>query len=227
MNEKKPPLICYNFASRSRPDKFFLALDNIREKSASNNYFVICSLDSDDPSMNNQAVKDRLRTYNRVHAYYGISYSKVDAINREVEHFGSFDILVNTSDDMRFIKECYDLIIADHMQANFPDGDGMLHFPDGNHAGNVLVTMSIMGKKYFDRDKYIYHPDYASLWCDNEATDVARLRGRYKFIDEQIFEHLHPAYNKAPTDAQYIHTESFFYQDKAVYESRKATNFGL
>ena len=202
MLEKNPPLICYNFASRSRPEKFFAVLDNIRDMSGSNNYFVVCSLDDDDPTMNTEAVRDRIKTYNKVYPYWGHSHCKVHAINREAKNFGQFDILINQSDDMVWTKQWHDLIIADHMAANFPDGDGALHYPDGNAGGRILMTMSIMGKKYFDRTGYIYHPEYSSLWCDNEATDVARMLGRLVFIDEQIFDHQHPAYNKAPNDAQ-------------------------
>lgn len=219
------PIILYNFASRSRPEKFFAALQNITEMSGSMNYRIVCSLDEDDPTMNNDAVRERLKKYPRATAYYGISRSKVHAINRETKNFGEFDILVNMSDDMKFIRPMFDLAIIDHMRVNFPDGDGVLHFPDGNAGGRLLMTMSIMDKKYFDRDGYIYHHDYKSLWCDNEATEVARRRGRIVFIDEQIFDHLHPAYNKAPTDQQYITTESFFYEDKGIFEGREARNF--
>ena len=59
------------------------------------------------------------------------------------------------------------------MSFNYPDTDGVLWFNDG-FQGNRLNTLCILGKKYYERFNYIYHPDYISLYCDEEQTNVAR-----------------------------------------------------
>jgi hypothetical protein len=87
--------------------------------------------------------------------------------------------------------------------------------------------MSILGRQYFERFGYIYHPDYISLYCDNEQMDVAKLLGCYKYINKNIFHHLHPAYGKAEYDMQYNHTESFSNADHITYFRRRANNFDL
>ena len=87
--------------------------------------------------------------------------------------------------------------------------------------------MSIMGYDYYMRDKYIYHPSYQSVYCDNEAQDVAKLRGCYKYVNEDILVHEHPAWGKAPMDYQYAKTEhpTTYMQDEANYKKRKNANF--
>jgi len=125
------------------------------------------------------------------------------------------------SDDMVFTAVGFDNII----RLAFDNLGQCLHFPDGNTT--EIITLSILGKDFYNRFGYIYNPEYCSLWCDNEQTDVAKIVGGYKFIDKQIFEHRHPSIGKAQMDAQYYHTESFYQQDRAIYEIRKSANFGL
>jgi len=154
---------------------------------------------------------------------------KVPAGEQQVQ---DWDILINFSDDMLFIKKGFDQIIIDAMKEHFPDTDGVLHFHDGHKYGAQLMTMSIMGKKYYDRFHYIYHPDYISLWSDNEAMDVAKLLGKYKYMGDQniIFNHNHPMHQgmgASNYDAQLKHTESFFNIDKATYNKRKENKFDL
>jgi hypothetical protein len=79
-----------------------------------------------------------------------------------------------------------------------------------------------MGRKYYKRDGYVYHPAYKSLFCDNEATQVARERGRLKEVEIPIFYHAHPAAGYPTNDAQYKHTDSFYQEDKATFIKRKA-----
>jgi hypothetical protein len=214
--------ILYNFASRNRPDRFFAALDNIKEFSISGDYIILAKIDDDDP-----CDYSRISEYDNVIREGGFSESKIHAINRGIFP-GGWDILVNMSDDMRFITMGYDEIIRQHCGP-----DDFLHFPDldadaqsnSPNKDDSISTMSIMGRDYYNRFGYVYHPEYSSLWCDNEATAVAKLLGRYKHVPVRIFEHLHCAWGKAPRDAQYIKTESFFYKDKNVFNKRKAKGF--
>jgi hypothetical protein len=184
-------------------------------------------LDEDDPSMNTDNVYISLKYLPEVKAIYGLSGTKVKAINRDMELARHWDILINFSDDMAFTWPGFDVRIIEDFKKHFPDGDGFVHYPDGSECGKILATMSIMDRRYYYRTRYIYHPDYTSLWCDNEATEVARKLNRYAYIDFSLFEHRHPAHGKAPADAQYRHTESFFHIDNAVYVRRETINFEI
>lgn len=214
--------ILFNLASRSRPQKLKETIENIINHCEGFSYWILVSIDVDDPTLP-EMQKHGFFHPSFVRVSLGKSKNKVDAINRFSEYSGEWDIVVNTSDDMRFTVLGFDNIIRANMPA---DLDAFLHFPDG-FAAERLPTMSIMGKAYFDRFGYIYHPDYISLWCDNEAMEVAQKLGKYKFVNERIFEHFHPANGNAKTDAQYRKTESFYRIDEKTFKKRKAMNFYL
>ena len=218
--------ILYKYTSRSRPANFFRGLDSIKNRSVSDNYQVLCSFDLDDLTMNNEEVIERLKGYKNVSYIFGHSKNKIDAINRDMDKVEGWDILVNMSDDMVFIADGFD----DEIRNAFDSDDLMVNFNDGNQKDNVC-TMSIISKKYYDRFNYIYHPEYVSLWCDCEATDVARILGKYKYMgdDNIIFRHLHPSFGLCRYDEQYMKTESHELRskDQITYDQRRAKNFEL
>jgi hypothetical protein len=183
-------------------------------------YKVVVSIDSNDSvTLESKELGMIEDDWDNVTIVEGTSKNKIDAINRDVPQIG-WDILVNLSDDQIFTKRGFDEVIAQCGKDEF------LHLPDG-HVNELLPTMSVMGYDYYKRFNYIYHPDYVSLFCDNEAMDVAKQLNCYKYIDEHVFEHLHPAWGKAPIDAQLEHTQSFYRRDERVYKKRKSLNFPI
>lgn len=215
--------IAYNLASRSRPEKFFACLDNIRAMSANKNYCVFAKLDKDDPAMDNDGVMTKLLlNYPEVIRLWGTSHSKVHAINRDLDNLPSFDILINMSDDMEFTVKGFDDIIRKHMPA---DLNGFLHFPDSYKKASACV-LSIIGRTYFERTGYIYHPDYISLWADVEETEKAKLLGKCHYIPESIFEHNHYSNGKASKDQLYLRNNTWK-RDLKTYQRRRANNFDL
>ena len=230
MNQYK---ILFKYASRSRNQKFFEGLENILTNLGDlNNFCILCSLDADDTEMNNPETIKRLAEYvkkysNKIIIKFGVSKSKIDAINRDVNNFKErfdFDILVNFSDDMKFLSHSFDNVIRNKFHYHFPDLDGNLHFNDG-FVGDAISTLSIIGRKYYDRYNYIYHPSYYSLWCDNEYTIVAKRLNKILYFDEKIFVHNHPANIGGMIDAQLMKTESYSELDRQNYEKRLANNF--
>ena len=224
--------ICYIFPSRSRPDKFFSVLDNIKNLSAKKGYSIIISLDIDDESMNNFEVMGKINGYENIGAtVYKTSIGKVNAINRDIDLIPEdTDIVILMSDDMVFTQWGFDDIIRTDMQKYFPDSDGVLHYPDGTPVQDKIITMSIMGYKYFKRFNYIYHPEYTSLWCDLEFTEVAKKLGKYKYLpNTHILKHNHSVWSggKEKYDALMTRNESFYHKDKEVYFKRLANNFDL
>ena len=214
--------ILFKYATRSRPENFIRGLESIANNYENDNASILISIDEDDESMQEYAGLKLSMNNCSLKFISGKSKNKVDAINRDMGFAEPWDILIAVSDDMVFKKKGFDNDIRESFGSNL---DQCLHFPDGNR--NDLITMSIMGRDYYNRFGYIYHPDYVSLYCDNEQTDVAKKLGCYKYVDKQIFEHLHPAYGKAVFDAQYQHTESFNEVDRITYLRRKGMNFGL
>ena len=212
-------MILIKFATRSRPLKAIECLSNIREKTRTP-YHVLFTLDFDDDSMTR--VIPQL-TGEDTTVVIGKSKNKIHAINRDIHLINDWDVLVNTSDDMYFIKDGWDEVVLRDIETSRKH---VFLYPDGNRAD--LVTMAIFTRGWFESNgKVIYHPEYHSVYCDNDMTDKAAFMGQLFISEEQLFEHRHPAYGKAEMDAQYAQTESrwVYEHDRNVYERRKANNF--
>lgn len=216
--------ILFKYTTRSRRSNFLRGYDSILNKIANReDYHILISVDKDDQSMSPLPVLDGNYTF-----VVGNSKNKIDAINRDLNDFDyDWDILINMSDDMIFTKKGFDDIIRAEFYNDF---NQYLHFNDGNQKCNVC-TMHIVGRNYYDRFKYIYHPDYISLWCDVENDIVAKQLGCYKYMGDNIklFRHLHPAWGLAPQDALSIKTEdrALWVADEITFNKRKIKNFGL
>lgn len=209
--------LLFKYTSRSRPELFERGLKSIIDNCTSDQYKILVTVDENDATMFKYWNDQRITTI------IGESKSKVDAINRDVNEFlYDWDILINMSDDMIFTQKGFDNVIRE----SFDNADQCIHFPDGS-TGDRLISMSILGRDYYNRFNYIYNPEYVSLYCDNETMDVAKILGKYKFVNEDIFKHLHPAHGNAFNDDQYRYTESFHPIDQKTYLKRKANNFGL
>lgn len=214
--------IILKFPNRSRPEKFFQIVEKVYEYIEHDDWKILATFDSDDPTTTSPFFIDRVASYSRILASWGTSTGKVDAINRDLCLAGEFDILCLLSDDMWPLKGFGPEIIK-----AYKDGfSGLSHFPDGA-ANERLCTFSVMDKKYFDLFGYIYNPIYQSVYCDNEQHELAVLLGRYKYIPIQIVRHLHPAYGMAQTDDLYRRNEDpkLYGIDRNTYEGQKANQF--
>jgi hypothetical protein len=212
-------VILYKLTSRSRPAKMYKSYKSVVDNAVLD-WRMILSVDTDDAITLNSDEFKQMQWDKRVSIHVGTSKNKIDAINRDVPKEG-WDILVNLSDDQVFIRKGFDKVITEHCAA-----DTFLHLPDG-YVNERLATMSIMGIEYYNRFGYIYHPDYASLWCDNEAMDEAIRLGSHKYVNEHIFTHEHPAWTGEKPDAQLEHTQKFYRQDNRTYIKRKALGFPI
>ena len=218
--------ILIKFPTKNRKDKFFIVLDQYYEllENIDDIEFLI-TIDSDDITMNNDETLNKLKTYKNLKYDLGLSKNKIDAVNRGIIN-DDYDIILVASDDMIPKVKGYDNIIRLKMQELYPDTDGVLWFNDGNQ-GNRLNTLCILGKKYYQRFNYIYHPDYTSLWADNEFMDVANLLNKQTYFNEVIIRHEHPDVGFGQRD--FVHFDNIKYDriDNGVYNKRKQNNFYL
>lgn len=154
-----------------------------------NNFeFLICC-DNDDQQMNNSEAQNFMSRFPNLTYRYDNNDNKIEACNRGVSE-KNFDIVVLVSDDMIPVVNGYDKIVVEKMKENFPDTDGALWFFDGYNPD--INTLSILGRKYYDRFMYIYHPSYITQWCDQEHTDVAKQLGKLYKHEDVIIKHIHP-----------------------------------
>lgn len=205
--------ILFKYPSRGREQRFFKSLDSIYDNLSDNpNYHISCTLDSDDEVMNNQTVIDRIGAYKNISISFGLSQSKVHAINRSMPDI-DWQILIAMSDDMRWIVKNFDEMIRADMSK---DLDRLLHYPDQD-AKKILATMYIAGRTYYDRFGYIYNPKFKSLWCDNLVQDIAIKLGKYKYCDFQLFNHLCPVHGHLPKDAMFKRQYLDWNEDQQTY----------
>lgn len=206
----------------------------------------LVTIDTDDQTMNNSAVISKLSSLRDVFYSFGSSKSKIDACNRDLNNYLETadpqpDIILLASDDMIPQERGYDEIIRSEMSKYFPDSDGCLWFSDGYRKD--FCTLSILGRKYYDRFNYLYHPSYKSFWCDNEFTEVAHTANKIRFIDKVIIKHLHPDWivsdpnahkmqetlfgdsQKELHDGTFMRNLPYEYEDRLNYERRKAKGF--
>ena len=215
--------ILIKFPTRNRPEKFLKTLNQYYSMvNDIDNIRVIVTCDADDVSMNNSEMISTLNTFKNLSYFFGNNETKIEAINADM--VDDFDILILGSDDMIPVFDGYDSLIRNLFAEHFPDGDGVLWFDDGTQ-GNRLNTLCIMGKKYYDRFGYIYHPSYKSLYCDNEFTEVSKRLGKVIFIDKCIIRHEHPNNDISLTDELYLKNDSYLEEDKKTFMRRLNRNF--
>lgn len=217
--------ILIKYATRGRKDKFYAGLHNILDTiSGKHPFLIVVSLDVDDKVM--MDCIDDINTYENVQAYAGPPNGKIAAINRDVEYLNfNWDLLVNFSDDQRFVFNKWDVHLIHQIKLAWPNTtDFFAHLNDG-YVGERLPTMSVMGREYYERFFYIYAPCYKSVSCDAEAYYVAMMLGRHKYFQDIIFKHEHYTNIKGKPDETYRFNDKYADQDTRTYFKRLNKNF--
>lgn len=153
--------------------------------------------------------------------HFGNSTTKIEAVNADISGH-DFDILVVVSDDMEPQVNGYDDIIAQQMSRHFPDLDGALHFNDGTHGRETLITLSIIGRKLYDRFGYVYHPSYRGFFCDNEFTDLVRIHSKVLYLPQVIVRH---SWRGVMHDELARKNQRDFEIDRQTYHMRRQLGF--
>jgi hypothetical protein len=233
---QRPPVprfrrLLIKFPTRGRPEKFYSTFNRYVEfLSGKNEVTFLVTIDDDDETMPIKEAVERLDVgeHENIHVLVkgGTSKSKIDAVNRDMDVAPDFDVVLLASDDMIPAFPGYDNVILQAMEKYFPSTNGVLWFNDG-YTAKRLNTLVCMGRVYFKQFGYIYHPDYTSLWCDNEFMRVANRLGRQAYIDWPIIRHEHPMNTPdVEKDALYDASERWYAADEAVFTRRQAERFG-
>jgi hypothetical protein len=70
----------------------------------------------------------------------------------------------------------------------FPTFDGAIKFYDGLRNDD-LMTLCVMGWPLYKEFGYIYHPEYTSVYADNEQTIVLKKMNKFAISDICIIKH--------------------------------------
>lgn len=218
--------ILFKIASRERPSWLMRLLKNIEENiSVNREYEIIISIDNDDKTFDQ--IKNSIPFFKNISVYKSERTNKIGAINRDIEKAKiDWDVVMAVCDDMLFTFHNWDVEMENLIRSDFRDNNFFAHFSDGN-TFEAIPSLSIIGRQAYEMDGYIYNPIYKSLWCDNEAKEVAIRRGHYKYYDLVFFNHIHPANFGIKQDNLYKHNESFYKSDRETYLKRERLNFGF
>lgn len=215
------------FPTRNRPEKFKVVFQKyIIFLSGRHDVQFIVSMDADDPTMNNDEIRNWLVTVNsknhfcgrrnpEIMYFYGNSKTKVEACNANLEDLDG-DVLLLASDDMVPQLQNYDQIIFDEYAKHFPDFNGAIKFNDGLRKDN-LMTLCVMGWKLYKEFGYIYHPDYTSLYCDTEQSIVLNSMNKLAISDLCIIKH---EWSPLPWDELHAKNENreMYIKDRLVFD---------
>jgi hypothetical protein len=222
------------FPTYGRAEKFLNVLDKYVETvSSHHDIFFNINIDANDLTMTNPYIQERIKfILSKMPNVDGVinideNTNKISAINDHIDE-REFDIVICASDDMVPKAWGWDNEIVIAMQEHFPDLDGCVHFNDGNTDGE-LITFSILGKALYDHFGYIYHPDYKSLYCDDEFTQEVRRMGKEKYINKVIISHEHwsieGSENHNQADIAVQKTLHYSGRDQLVFNKRKEMGF--
>lgn len=222
----KTPLLLIKIPTRSRPEKFFKQLDKYYSMlSGKVRYAFLIACDLDDQTMNNAAIKERFANYPNLTVTFSTNVSKVEAYNRDLAT-ADFDIVLVASDDMEPAMWGFDKTIVEAFAQHFPDYDGVLNYHDG-HVGAQCNTYPIIGKMFYKRFGYVYHPAYLSLFANDQLTMVSRMLGKEFVSNDVLLRHNHPAWGLGEWDVLYQRNEALKDLDHAVYKFHKSNNFNI
>lgn len=165
--------------SRSRPEKAYYTWQSWFGNKFYEEIDWILSLDEDDKSPYNSWFDTTpiriIRNKNR---------SAVDAINNAAK-LAKFDIMIVVSDDTDCGYMYWDRKIELEVDGK---SDYLLKTKDG--IQDYIVTMTVMDRTYYERDGYIYHPDFFHQFADTYLTCKADILGRLIKSDLK-FPHMH------------------------------------
>ncbi len=225
--------ILVKLPTRSRPEQCYETLKGWVKKQRGPKVKYIVTYDTDDETMTEEVIQRlallRNASPDNVIPMAGQSKSKIDACNRDIkkytEYFPEWDIIILVSDDMICQMDNWDNIVRQKFEEHFPDTDGCLWFHDGSKQ-KVISTLSVIGRKYYDRFGYIYNPEYKSFFCDNEYTEIAKRHKKIVFIDQVLANHEHPHWRGGHgDDALYQANAKHWDHDKELYYRREALGF--
>jgi len=221
------------YPTRSRPEQFLAVLTRMVQTASKPELLsFLVSYDVDDESMSGAIIQRASQIHNGITFVAGTSRNKVHAINRDMDMAGEWDVVLVASDDMIPQVNGWDDVIREgfatgwYAQGDPPEMtynlDQALWFFDGYQ--HRICTLVVMGRDRYNKFGYIYHPEYISLWCDNEWTEVNNPVKN----ETILFKHEHPAWGGGlAMDALYQRNEGYFKADEATYMRRKSLNFPI
>lgn len=121
----------------------------------------------------------------------------------------SGEILVQLSDDWVPLPS-WDTLLLNEFKGEV--GECVLRISDG-HRKDDLLCMAILNRKRYDKQGFLFHPKFLSVFSDDYFTWCAKKDNVLKDASHIVFEHQHPVFGKAQMDRTYSESNS---QDRFI-----------
>lgn len=211
--------------SRGRPEKASRTMDSWWKNSGNDGLEHILSIDTDD-----QSRLDYAKWFDNQWSQIIINQnlSVVEATNKAAAK-AEGDILVYLSDDFKCFIDWGLAIIKEFEGVT---GPMLLKVDDCLQPFNVAVlTIPIMNRALYETLGYFWHPEYKSMFVDEDLYWTAKKLGALKFAPHLKFPHIHPA-NPNPElrgqdDEIYRRSSANWDQGKEVFKRRRGAGFPI
>jgi hypothetical protein len=84
----------------------------------------------------------------------------------------------------------------------------VLQVSDGHRTDDLMCMAILTRARYLDQ-RYLFHPDFFSMYSDNWFSECAHRDGVVIDARDLVFEHLHPAFGKGEMDEVYKRSNDF------------------
>ena len=121
----------------------------------------------------------------------------------------------------------WDQLLTDLPQTGWMDAPLVIHVEDG--YVHTLCVLAILTRKRYEQFGYIFYPQYESMFCDTEFTEVAYRDNAVIPAKHLLFEHIHCDCGKRQRD---VHDNEHSSKDRwnrgeMLFNYRKGQNFPL
>jgi hypothetical protein len=166
----------------------------MKTASSDHDYEWIVSLSKKDAT-----IEQYYQTFTDSHAVLVTTESTnmVEATN-EIAKLCAGQLIILVSDDM-WSCELWDSKILHKFE--MINGPGILQVSDGITVKKL--TIPIMNREAYAKLGYVYHPDYISLFADDDLRKTALQHGMYYNGTDIMIEHRHYSVKKANYDKTY------------------------
>jgi len=136
------------------------------------------------------------------------------------------DVLIYLSDDFMAPKD-WDLEIFSRKLHESKE-PVLLKVHDNLQPFNKdVLTIPIMNRVLYERLGYFWHPEYLSMFVDQDLYHVCKNNNWLQYAPLLIFPHEHYSIGKATRDATYVRSDKNWIQGEILYRQRQSEGFKI
>lgn len=131
-------------------------------------------------------------------------------------------VLIQLSDDWVPIQGWDTLILKEFEDV---EGEQVLAISDGSRRDDLLC-MAIMNRARYEKQGFMFHPEFFSMYSDNYFTWAAKQDGVIKQAPHIVLEHMHPVFNKGTWDKTYLESNASTHYQNGLLKFLELTRKG-